>query len=49
MQLRDVSIDLETGVVGETIGPEVRAQLLFHDSYWCRAIRPPSLHEQDHV
>src|SRR5688572_10112694 len=27
--LRDGSVDLETGVVGETTGPEVRAQVLF--------------------
>ncbi len=32
-QLRDGSIDLETGVVGKTISPEVRAQLLFHDRF----------------
>ena len=31
--LRDGSVDLETGVVGETIGPEVRAQALFRDSF----------------
>ena len=29
--LRDGSVDLETGVVGPTIGPEVRAQALFED------------------
>ena len=29
--LRDGSVDLETGVVGRTIGPEVRAQGLFRD------------------
>src|ERR1051325_10725240 len=29
--LRDGSVDLETGVVGETISPEVRAQALFRD------------------
>jgi DNA-binding transcriptional LysR family regulator len=29
--LRDGSVDLETGVVGDTIGPEVRAQALFRD------------------
>jgi len=31
--LRDASIDLETGVVGETTGPEVRAQALFRDRF----------------
>ncbi|SDD67839.1 transcriptional regulator, LysR family [Sphingomonas sp. YR710] len=31
--LRDGSIDLETGVVDETIGPEVRSQALFEDRY----------------
>jgi DNA-binding transcriptional LysR family regulator len=31
--LRDGSVDLETGVVGETIGPEVRAQALFRDRF----------------
>jgi DNA-binding transcriptional LysR family regulator len=31
--LRDGSVDLETGVVGETTGPEVRAQLLFRDRF----------------
>jgi DNA-binding transcriptional LysR family regulator len=29
--LRDGTVDLETGVVGKTTGPEVRAQALFHD------------------
>lgn len=29
--LRDGSVDLETGVVGPSIGPEVRAQALFRD------------------
>jgi len=29
--LRDGTVDLETGVVGETMGPEVRAQALFRD------------------
>ena len=29
--LRDGSVDLETGVVGQAIGPEVRAQGLFRD------------------
>lgn len=31
--LRDGSIDLETGVVTDTVGPEVRAQALFVDRY----------------
>jgi DNA-binding transcriptional LysR family regulator len=31
--LRDGSLDFETGVVGETIGPEVKAQALFVDRY----------------
>lgn len=31
--LRDGAVDLETGVVERTIGPEVRAQRLFDDSY----------------
>ncbi len=31
--LRDGSIDLDTGVVGETTGPEVRAQALFRDRF----------------
>jgi DNA-binding transcriptional LysR family regulator len=31
--LRDGSVDLETGVVGRTIGPEVRAQALFRDRF----------------
>jgi DNA-binding transcriptional LysR family regulator len=31
--LRDGSVDLETGVVDHTIGPEVRAQALFRDRY----------------
>jgi DNA-binding transcriptional LysR family regulator len=31
--LRDGSIDLETGVVGDTTGPEVRAQSLFRDRF----------------
>lgn len=33
MPLRDGSVDLETGVVGKTIGPEVRAQALFRDRF----------------
>jgi DNA-binding transcriptional LysR family regulator len=31
--LRDGTVDLETGVVGETTGPEVRAQALFRDRF----------------
>jgi DNA-binding transcriptional LysR family regulator len=31
--LRDGIVDLETGVVGKTTGPEVRAQALFHDRF----------------
>jgi len=31
--LRDGTVDLETGVVGKTIGPEVRAQGLFRDRF----------------
>jgi DNA-binding transcriptional LysR family regulator len=31
--LRDGSVDLETGVVGESSGPEVRAQALFRDRF----------------
>lgn len=31
--LRDGSVDLETGVVGKTTGPEVRAQALFQDRF----------------
>ena len=31
--LRDGTVDLETGVVGATIGPEVRAQALFRDRF----------------
>ena len=31
--LRDGTIDLETGVIGRTTGPEVRAQALFHDRF----------------
>ncbi|HEX7150296.1 MAG TPA: LysR family transcriptional regulator [Thermoanaerobaculia bacterium] len=31
--LRDGMVDLETGVVGSTIGPEVRAQALFRDRF----------------
>jgi DNA-binding transcriptional LysR family regulator len=32
-QLRDAIVDLETGVVDENTGPEVRAQALFRDRY----------------
>src|SRR4051812_1313225 len=31
--LRDGSVDLETGVVGKTTGPEIRAQALFRDRF----------------
>lgn len=31
--LRDGSVDLETGIVGATTGPEVRAQALFRDRF----------------
>ena len=31
--LRDGAVDLETGVVGKTTGPEVRAQALFRDRF----------------
>lgn len=31
--LRDGTVDLETGVVGDTMGPEVRAQALFRDRF----------------
>ncbi len=31
--LRDGTVDLETGVVAETTGPEVRVQALFHDRF----------------
>lgn len=31
--LRDGGVDLETGVVGKAMGPEVRAQGLFHDRF----------------
>jgi DNA-binding transcriptional LysR family regulator len=31
--LRDGSVDLETGVVGKSTGPEVRAQVLFRDRF----------------
>jgi DNA-binding transcriptional LysR family regulator len=32
-QLRDGTVDLETGVAGNTMGPEVRAQALFRDRF----------------
>jgi len=31
--LRDGAVDLETGVVAPTMGPELRAQALFHDRF----------------
>ena len=31
--LRDASVDMETGVIGPDIGPEVRAQALFRDRF----------------
>ncbi|WDZ75070.1 LysR family transcriptional regulator [Ensifer adhaerens] len=31
--LREGSVDLETGVIGDTTGPELRAQALFHDRF----------------
>jgi DNA-binding transcriptional LysR family regulator len=31
--LRDGSVDLETGVIGNTMGPELRAQRLFRDRF----------------
>ena len=31
--LRDASVDLETGVVGAEMGPEVRSQALFRDRF----------------
>jgi DNA-binding transcriptional LysR family regulator len=31
--LRDGSVDLDTGVVGDTTGPEIRAQALFRDRF----------------
>jgi DNA-binding transcriptional LysR family regulator len=33
-QLRDGTVDLETGVVGKITGPEVRAQALFRDRFF---------------
>ncbi|WP_271895702.1 LysR family transcriptional regulator [Candidatus Phyllobacterium onerii] len=33
LSLRDGTVDLETGVVGKTTGPEVRAQALFRDRF----------------
>ncbi|HYC02153.1 MAG TPA: LysR family transcriptional regulator [Azospirillaceae bacterium] len=38
-RLRDGTADLETGVVGEGMGPELRAQALFHDRF-VGAVRP---------
>lgn len=32
-RLRDGSVDVETGVIGQSIGPEVRAQAIFADRY----------------
>lgn len=32
-QLRDGTVDLETGVVGDETGPEVRTRVLFHDRF----------------
>ncbi|MEO8674962.1 MAG: LysR family transcriptional regulator [Casimicrobiaceae bacterium] len=49
--LRDGTVDLETGVVGSTMGPEVRAQALFRDRFigvvrmghsLCRGVITPS-------
>ncbi len=37
--LRDGSVDLETGVVGQATGPEVRAQALFRDRF-IAVVRP---------
>jgi DNA-binding transcriptional LysR family regulator len=31
--LRDADVDLETGVIGKTMGPEIRTQGLFRDRY----------------
>ena len=36
--LRDGTVDLETGVVGATMGPEIRAQALFRDR-WIGVVR----------
>lgn len=33
--LRDASVDLETGVVADSLGPEIRTQALFTDRYVC--------------
>ena len=33
--LRDADVDLETGVVGTSMGPELRAQALFRDRFIC--------------
>jgi DNA-binding transcriptional LysR family regulator len=37
--LRDADVDLETGVIGKTMGPEIRTQGLFRDRY-IAAVRP---------
>lgn len=37
--LRDGSVDLETGVIGERTGPEIRTRLLFRDR-WIGVVRP---------
>jgi DNA-binding transcriptional LysR family regulator len=57
--LRDGSVDIETGVVAGTAGPEVRAQALFEDRYVGvvradhplagRTVTPASYAEYDHV
>lgn len=57
--LRDGSVDFETGVVSGTIGPEVRAQALFTDTYVGvvrarhslaqRAVTPEGYAEHGHV
>ncbi len=46
--LRDGTIDLETGVVEGTAGPEVRAQALFSDSY-VGAVRQGHPLAQEHI
>lgn len=33
LHLRDGSVDLETGVIGASLGPEIRTQLLFRDRF----------------
>jgi DNA-binding transcriptional LysR family regulator len=45
--LRDGIVDLETGVVGNTTSPEVRAQALFRDLHWRRANGAPAESRQD--